>query len=427
VKLRAHQTRALEALRRCTSDRRLLVAPTGFGKTVVICEVARRHLGLGGTGVLIVVHRRELVRQTVAKLRAAGLGVAVLAGDAERGDAASKVVVASVQTLVSRGDRPASSLVVWDEAHHVVAESFRMVAGDYPEALHVGFTATPQRSDGQALGDMFEELVVGATVRELTSGGWLAPCDVVAPVREVEGLAADPIEAWKVWGGGRPCVVFCGSVAHAKAVAEAGGGVAVDGEMDGAARDAALAAFARGDVNLITNVFCLTEGWDCPRASVAVLARGCGYTGPFLQMVGRVLRPSPGKDRALLIDLVGAVNVLGLPDEDRVWSLTGDACRRSERLDAMARCLECLAVFRPAKVCPRCDAARQVIARVPRVLTRGERLQRLSGVPQTERDRRYFGSLLRVAVQRIRLSGASAEQWAVRRFYKQFGRMPEVG
>ena len=118
------------------------------------------------------------------------------------------------------------------------------------------------------------------------------------------------------------------------------------------------------------------------------------------------------------------MNLHGLPDEDRVWSLTGRP-RRTERLPALARCLACAAVFRPASTCPRCGEAfaRGVEgARLPRVLTRDERLERLSHLTQEQRDERYFRSLVNVAERRMRKRPGAARVWALAAFVKRFGR-----
>lgn len=410
----------------------LLVAPTGFGKTVVIVAIAKGHLGAKvGNRVLVVVHRRELVRQTVEKLRAAGVGsVGVLQADNED---AGDVVVASLQTLIARGHRPAATLVIWDEAHHCPAVSFREVYTSYPNALHVGATATPIRADGQPLGDMFEAMVVGASVRELTDEGWLVPSEVFVfgnGLDVTKELSLHPVKAYQDHTPGRAAVVFAASVAHARTLADefnAAGirAACVDGETDAEVRDDVLARFEAGELDVITNCFVLTEGWDCPRADVCILARAPEHIGTFLQMVGRVLRTFLDKKIATVLDLRGCALVNGLPDEDRKWSLAGKACIRVERMTALRRCKECFAIFRPARRCPRCGAEHAVLEKVPRSLNRAEKVERLNDVPQSERDRRYLWRLVGIAKSRMRKNDRAAWAWAVKTFRKQKGREPE--
>lgn len=386
--LRPLQRKAIEALRAAVSAghrRVLLVAPTGFGKTVIIVTITQGHLDAAPHNqVLIVVHRRELIKQTVARL-------GPLAAD-------PRVTVASLQTLISRGERPAASLVLWDEAHHCPAASFRRVHGAYADAIHIGVTATPVRADNKPLGDMFEEMIVGATVRELTAAGLLVPSEVLAYASEpTEQLAMHPVEAYRVHTPGRAAVVFCASVHHARVLADefnAAGirAACVDGKTAAATRDSLLERFDRGDLDVITNCFVLTEGWSCDRADVCILARSPEHVGTFLQMVGRVLRTHPGavppKRIATVIDLRGCALMLGLPDEDRTWQLTGAPCLRTETMTALRRCRECLAIFRAARVCPRCGAVAATSDRIPRVLRRAERLERLNDLTPAQRDAR---------------------------------------
>lgn len=421
----------LRALFAAGCTRALLVAPTGFGKTVIITAITKGHLERTEDGrVLIVVHRRELVRQTVAKLRGAGLHVGVVQADTETDDSAP-VIVASLATLIARGTRPRATLVLWDEAHHCPAVSFQKVFASYVDALHIGVTATPQRSDGKPLGDMFEALIEAATIRELTAAGWLVPSEIFAPADVRIDLSMHPVTAYQKHTPGRAAVVFATSVAHARTLADefnAAGirAACVDGETDDDVRDDVLTRFEAGELDVISNCFVLTEGWDCPRADVCILARASENVGTYLQMVGRVLRPSPGKRIATVIDLRGVVHLHGLPDEDRAWSLEGPACRRTEAMIALRRCTECLAVFRPAAACPRCGARHEVIEKIPRILRRAERLERLNDVPQRERDRRYLLRLVGLAESRMRMPKQRAREWAARTFEKRFGRKPEI-
>jgi len=411
--LRPFQAQAIADLRALVAvgkRRVLLCAPTGFGKTIVIVAITRGHLDISPAHrVLVVVHRRELVRQTVERLRASGLADVDV-----NTSSTARVVVASLQTLISRGTRPDATLVVWDEAHHCPAASFRTVHAHYLHAIHIGATATPIRADQKPLGDMFEAMVVGATVRQLTDAGLLVPSEVLAYTNEpTAALSMHPVAAYQQHTPGRAAVVFCASVAHARVLAEefnAAGirAACVDGKTAAKTRDATLQAFEAGALDVITNCFVLTEGWSCDRADVCILARSPEHVGTLLQMVGRVLRTMAGKTRATVIDLRGSTLVLGLPDEDRTWQLEGAACLRTETMTALRRCRECLAVFRARARCPRCGAAATVQDRIPRVLKRAEKLERLNDVPQAERDRRAVFAL----AQRLRRSPkyASADE-----------------
>ncbi len=359
MQLRAYQGQAIEDVRRefATGARAvLLVLPTGAGKTVVGVAMVQGALDRG-LRVLWLAPRRELVDQ--AARRMPGRVGVVMAG--RPADPGAPVQVASIDTLTCRGDMPPADLVIYDEAHHAAAVTHQQLLQAYPDARVVGLTATPQRSDGTALGDVFDRLAVGPSIADLTELGHLVPCDVLAPADAGETLAAEPVDAWIEHSGGRPGFLFAPTVAKSKEYAatltERGVLAAhVDGNTAKKKRDWAVNAFRQGKIDVLSSVFVFTEGVDLPRASVCMLARGCGHVGTFLQMVGRSLRPAPGKERALLIDLVGAVHLHGLPEDDRVWSLEGQAARLSDRLPPVCQCLKCGAVFRPnaRRACPRC-------------------------------------------------------------------------
>lgn len=362
--LRPHQTRAIDAVRavyRSGKRRVLLVMPTGAGKTHTAAVLIRASVDRGHR-VLFLVHRREIVMDTHRRLVAAGVPCGLVMAGAAASDAL--VQVASVQTVAARECHPAADLVVWDEAHHAAASTYRDIAAQYPGAWHLGLTATPERADGAGLRDAFDEIVVGATVRELMDAKLLAECDVMAPQGRQTGLAEAPADAWVRLAGGRPTVAFCRTVAESLALAAAleTRGVAarhIDGGTATKARDATLAAFAAGTVQVLTNVFVLTEGWDCPRAKVCLLARGCGSEGTYLQMVGRVLRPD-GDARALVIDLAGVVHEHGMPEEPRVFSLDGITRRPREERPWIAQCRACGLVVEGVKRGPSCGRCGEV-------------------------------------------------------------------
>lgn len=367
--LRDYQRRAIASVRdayRVGARSVLLVMPTGAGKTATAAQLIAWAVARG-RACAFVVHRREIVLDTHRRLAAAGVpcGV-VMAGERV---AQAPVQVCSVQTLAAREHHPRADLVIWDEAHHVAADTYRDIRAQYPSAWHLGLTATPERSDGAPLGDAFEKIVAPISVRELVEQRHLAPIDVIAPQTRLTGaIGADPVEALTTHAPGRPAIIFASSVQDSRAYADRIGPRAahIDGGTPRAERDAILARFERGDLDVISNVFVLTEGWDSARAEVCVLARGCGSLAVYLQAIGRVRRTGGRDDkRCTLLDLAGAVHEFGLPDEDRVWSLTtGQSKAKSDRA-WIAQCLACgLAVegarLRPGpdgrRRCPRCGA-----------------------------------------------------------------------
>jgi DNA repair protein RadD len=374
VRLRAYQERAIQELRaKYTAGKRAvcLVLPTGAGKTVVASEIIRSSIARGKR-VLFLVHRQELLSQSVSKLESAGVtDLRIIQAGADLGNPRAMVAVASIPTLTRWTARqPEADLVIVDECHHVVAKTWKRLADHYSSSLLLGLTATPQRADGKPIGDVFDSIVVGATVAELTSLGHLVPCRVFAPLDTLEAkhLALSPLEAYRKHADGTLAVIFCVTVEHATRVAEemTGAGVptaVVHGEMTKQARSKTLADLDAGRIRAVASIGVLTEGWDSPAVATCILARKPQHAGLYLQMVGRVLRPHPSKRHATLIDLCGSVHDHGPPDLAREFTLDGKGISKPDR-DAIRQCASCGAVFRagPAQ-CPVCatDLPRRTI------------------------------------------------------------------
>jgi superfamily II DNA or RNA helicase len=391
----------------------LLVSPTGSGKGTMgvacVLDAAKRQ-----QPVLWFTHRRELIEDTSSRLRRAGLPEhSVLLPGAPRAEGA--VSVASIQTLLASGDRPAAELLICDEAHRMVAPSYRELRAAYPNARLLGLTATPERADGTALGDVFECMIVAAQTAELVQAGYLVPVHVIAPNRRRGGLSMSPEQALATYAGDRRTVVFAANVAHAREIASAVGGVAIDGTMPLRQRRDALERFRDGALRRLINVYTLVEGWDCPEAEVCVIARGCSAS-MYLQMGGRVMRPAEGKRYGIMIDLCGVVHEHGLPDDPRRFSLCGRPICDVDSLPALKHCKRCLAIFRSAAICPRCGASAPPPP--PPKMSPAE-LARIGATVPRERKQQVFNSLCSTA----RVSGYHPG-WIAHQFKARFGHWP---
>ena len=183
--MRGYQDRAIADCRDAIRDGSrapLISAPTGSGKTVIAVGLVRLEIDAGGR-VMIVAPRRELIAQTSAKLRDAGVAHGViLAGADHLHDIDARVQVASFDTLLSRvlrqgklSDLPDFTMVIIDEAHLAVTAKKIELLNRWPNAIRIGLTATPIRKDGRALGVLFDRLIEVATIADLTEGGHLVP------------------------------------------------------------------------------------------------------------------------------------------------------------------------------------------------------------------------------------------------------------
>lgn len=368
MNLRPYQHRAIADLRAAYqrgSRAPVLVLTTGGGKTVVAADIIRSAVQRGNR-VLFLAHRHELITQAQRKLSSAGIdNVRTIQAASDLGSRTAPVAIASVPTLTRWQTMPDADLVVFDECHHVVAKTWRSIADRYASSRLLGLTATPQRADGSPLGDVFDSLVVGATVAELTAAGHLVRCRTFAPpkVLDAQRTALTPAEAYAQYGDGQRAVIFVGNRDDAAAIVPTiPNSRVVHGQMNKRDRAAAL---TDPSVRVLINVHVLTEGWDDPATAVCILARKAGHAGTFLQMVGRVLRPAPGKQHATLVDLCGSSLIHGTPDIDREYSLDGNGIRRADDRLPIRQCPACGAVFVSAEACPECGRSLTAAERKP--------------------------------------------------------------
>ena len=430
MSLRPYQERLITEVRAAyASGKRAVVMQlgTGGGKTHTASAVLDLVLRKGHRAIFCA-HLDSLIEDTHARLTEAG----IRAGFVQAGrpsDPEARIQVCSFGTMHSRRARPEADVVVIDECHRAPGNTIRKILADYPEAHLLGLTATPQRGDGKPLGDVFDALVKGPTVKELTQMGSLVPSELLDMGGGGRALGMCPVKAWQTYTPNRRAMVFAETVDHALELTRAfnAAGIAAGallGPTPRRERRALRARLAEGELKVLVGVGVFIEGFHCPPVEAIVLARGFSVTGGFLQAIGRGLRPCDGKERCTVLDLKSSWLHHGLPDEDRDWNLEGRATRQTESLAALMRCSECLAVFRPQRECPRCGATRQHVQRFPRVLSRAERAERINDLPPEVRDARVIDSLLWVARTQIGLSEKAAQHFALRRFRARFGRAP---
>jgi DNA repair protein RadD len=366
---RPYQSRTLDdclELARAGKRAVLVVSPTGSGKTCMGSMMAAVHVQ-SDKRVVWLAHRVELVEQAARALQSFGLQVGY------RGIGASAPVqVCMVQTLARRDVAPDGTLVIADEAHHFASgNDWTRLTRGYLDAgaFLVGLTATPARSDDKALPG-FQEIVVSVTIRELQAQGFLVPLRWKGPDRPTpkDRLARTPADAWDRHARQRTTVVFAPHVKAAEDycadLRKLGARCEVVSERcKPEERASILASLEHGQLDVVCNVQVLTEGWDCPRVSCIVVARRVGSQALWIQIAGRGLRPSPGKRDCLLLDLCGMAHLLGLPDEDHVYSLSGDGIALARPVNTRVRvCRVCGCELAPLETrCPECGKDHSLI------------------------------------------------------------------
>ena len=344
----------------------LAVLSTGAGKTYIFSYIAQQ-ASIKGNRVLILVHRAELLDQASRSLRSMDVAHGLIqAGRAM--DLSHAVQVASVQTVARRLHllpRDFFQLLVVDEAHHTTAGQWSKTIEHFSQAKLLGVTATPIRGDGRGLGEHYQVMVQGPTAQQLTDDGFLAAAKVLAPPGfDADGLrkrmgdfdmtqAADRVQMgdclshYRKHLPGQTAIAFCCSVAHAEAVAHLfnSNGVpaaSIDGTMDTATRRQLLSDLGTGNLKVLTSCALIGEGVDVPSVGGCILLRPTASVALHLQMIGRCLRPQPGK-RAVVLDHVGNTCRLGHHLEARDWTLDGLKKRDREAAPSVKVCPQCFA------------------------------------------------------------------------------------
>ena len=426
----------------------LVVSPTGSGKTVIAGEIIRRKAEAGGR-VLFLAPRRELIHQASRKLADVGVNHGIiLAGDA-RQNLYLPVQVASIDTLRARLGKLQMldpHLVLVDEAHLYVTEIRQKLLTQW-DVPRIGLTATPVRKDGRGLRLLFDDLIEVASVAELTEQGHLVPAryfSIAEPdlsrVSTVAGdyhngelagamlqLVADVPKTWLERAAGRRTAVFAVNVAHSIALQAEFASLGVSAEhVDGSTpmleREAILRRFAAGQTQVLCNCQIASIGFDLPALDCIQLARPTKSLALYLQMLGRGLRPSPGKTDCLVLDHSGAVHRHGFAHDEREWTLDGHAdmtttrAARERKAGKEITCPECTFVFCGGRQCPECG---YYIKRPGKAIETidGELIEVGGNLAPEQQDKLAFYLELRGYV----VESGFKPAWAAHKFKERFG------
>ena len=338
--------------------------PTGTGKTHLLAAVVKEFLCGGGVGmrVWIVAHRRELVEQIEETVARYGMGKEPdksakngRTGKDSMPEESGRVRVFSIQWL-SRNRKIMDGqpdLIVIDEAHHALAETYRELWKRYPEARKLGMTATPCRLNRKGFTDLFDTLITSWSIAEFIGRGWLSSFDYVSiransreqrlvdslkkrgadgdyQVKEMNAVLnretgiRQLYESVRRYAAGKKGIVYAVSIAHARQIAayyslHGVESVAIDSKTPALERGRLVEDFRRGKISVLVNVDIFSEGFDCPDVEFVQLARPTLSLAKYLQQVGRGLRKSDNKESCVLIDNVGLHRIFGLPVRERDW------------------------------------------------------------------------------------------------------------
>ncbi|MFA6125463.1 DEAD/DEAH box helicase family protein [Sphingomonas sp.] len=407
--------------------------------TVILAEVIRSAQAKQKK-VLFLAPRRELIHQTIEKLEMCGVRPGIIMAGDHRGRHSDVQVgcTPSVLSLEKRHGLPKFDLVLQDESHIAFAgEGGKLL--ERLNAPRLGFTATPCNAMGLGLGMIYDDLILGPSVSELTDLGHLVPVRYFAPsepdlkgIKVTAGdynqaqlgarmdqpqLIGDVIENWLRIAKDQKTIVACVTVAHSIHMRDSFREVGIraehiDGTTPNEERAELFRAFRRGDFQVLCNCQITTYGYDEPSATCMVLAKPTKSLAVYLQIAGRILRPFDGKEHATLIDHAGAVANLGFVDDTFPWSLDGkenikERQEKEKKEPKPITCRECKSVFKPQRNCPVCglDCSTQhgkAVAAVKADLVEIERGQKKKASKEftMEQKNRFYRELQYVAAEK---------------------------
>lgn len=370
MQLRPYQQELIENIRESirNGNRSIVtVLGCGGGKSVIQAEIARSATAKGNR-VQFLVHRKELCRQITDTFIRQGVDMSLCSVD-------------MVQTLSRRLDNiPEPALIITDEAHHGTANTYRKIYNKFPEALKLGFTATPIRLNKGGLGEIYQDLIQGVSTKWLIENNYLSPykyysvkladtsnlhvrsgeykADEIACLMQNKEIYGETIMQWERIAKGRKTIVYCASVEASRMTADEFSNAgyisySLDGTTSESERRDVMERFRQGRIQILCNCDLFGEGLDVPDCECVVLLRPTQSLTLYIQQSMRSMRYMPEKT-AIIIDHVGNCYLHGLPDDDRKWTLEPKS--RQETTVKIRECPNCYAVYAPTlNRCPYCN------------------------------------------------------------------------
>jgi superfamily II DNA or RNA helicase len=335
MRLREYQEECVKAVEDAFNEfkRVLVVMATGLGKTVVFNSLAKDRIVSGGR-VLVLAHREELLQQAADKMvRFNGIEGTIIKADAKV-DMNSMFYVASVQSMckedrLNQFPKDYFSMIICDEAHHAMADTYQRVFNYFENCNVLGVTATPSRSDQKKLSAFFQTTAFEYDLEDAIRDGWLSDvigrtANIEVDLSKVRTVAGDFVvneldnAIIKNFRGisryiknnlmtRKKILIFTPRVASAEllSIALKKEGLAAEfvcGESKN--REEILLKYNRGEIQVLCNSLLLTEGFDEPEIDCVINLRPTQSNTLFKQMIGRGTRPHANKDNVLVVDFL---------------------------------------------------------------------------------------------------------------------------
>lgn len=339
----------------------------GGGKSVCAAEIAKSATEKGNR-VLFFVHRKELCNQIEQTFRSWGVNM----------DLCQIGMVQTITRRLKKTEEP--KIIITDEAHHALSDSYKRIYDHFSGALRIGFTATPIRMNEGGLGAVFDSMVHGVSTKWLIENNFLSPyryfsvkladatdlsvkrgdydTKEIADLMENKTIYGETIKNYLKIAPNKKTIVYCASVESSKKTAEeflqAGiKSVHIDGTTPPLERLRLVNDFKDNKIDVLCNMDLFGEGFDVPDCECVILLRPTKSLTLFIQQSMRSMRYKKGKT-ALIIDHVGNVFHHDFPDSVREWSLASKK-KKSVSKVRIKECPKCYFVMpNTEKFCPEC-------------------------------------------------------------------------
>jgi len=436
-----------------TSKRVILQAATASGKTAIAAKIFQRAIA-NGKRCLFIADRIVLVLQTSEEFNRWGIRHGIIMADHPDYFPDRPVQVASASTLINR-DIGQFDVIIQDEAHTIHKGAIKAFDAN-PEAFILGLTASPY---AKGLGKIFETHVQPYTVKELIDKGLLVDYDVFAPcpidlthVRTVAGeyrkddlgkavndkkLTADIIQTYIKIANGKKAICFATNVAHGRALSKEFNKAGIQAKDINAylpkegeeSSKAIIQEFRDNNFKVLISVAIIIKGFNVPDVEVCILATATKSMIKLTQTVGRVLRLSPGKEKALILDHGTNFERMGYPDEYEFYELDDgkhqdSKNKQQEQIVKLPKVCPSCAFLKPAGVlkCPRCGFQPKFIQDVE--VSEGElqKIKRRNNRIYTREEKQSWLNQLNEYCSKKRWSPGAASQ----RYKQKFGVWPNA-
>lgn len=370
MNLRPYQSELIDKIRyELLSGNKSVVAVLGCGggKSVICADIAKSSTEKGNR-VLFLVHRHELCQQIEQTFIACGVDL-------------NLCQIGMVQTVTRRLEKTETpNLIIVDEAHHSISDSYTRIFNYFPSAIRLGFTATPCRMNEGGLGKVFESLVESVSTKWLIENNYLAPFKYysvkladagnlhikqgdydnreLATLMEQNAIYGDTVTNYINIARGKQAIVYCASVKASEETTQAfvNAGILashVDGTTNPKEREDIMDLFRKGYITVLCNCNLFGEGLDMPDCECVILLRPTKSLTLYIQQSMRSMRYKPNKT-ATIIDHVGNVFQHGFPDEQREWSLE-EKRKKEKSIISVKQCPKCYYCLPSNSLeCPEC-------------------------------------------------------------------------